>query len=421
MHSEFLRNDNMLISESGRVVVIDDKSEEIEPVLTELGKYGIPYLYFDGTLNKLPEKPLKGIRFIFLDIELRGMKGQPDKTKASGLVAILKKIISVENGPYAIGFWTAHKEVIPLVLGNCETGRIPPVAWIDVEKLVGIETLTERLRDKLKLLGAFQLYVEWENIVNAASIEFVRLFSSLASDGKNWSKDSAAIFYRLYKAYVEKQELSNKEEQFKCACHLMNRIFLDTLENVTRRDLKLPDGFTLENKELPNDTPAKLNTLLNFSDHIINRHSSGNVYLHKDDTLKESLILDVCKPGETPSECSLFIVIVSPECDLAQNKVFKIKAGGGTLQPLHRVLFGLKIPSEESKKLQNKRDCEYRIKPIWYLGKSYCLIIHFATMSFYSEDKFLENPLFTLRRDILFDLQSKAANHVNRLGNFLLE
>jgi len=411
----------MLISESGRIVLIDDKRDEIEPVLITLGQYGIPYIYLDGTQETLPENPLKGIRFVFLDIELRGMEGQKDKTKASGVVAVLKKIISEDNGPYVIGFWTAHREVIIPVIENCKTEGISPVTWVDLEKMADVNKITERLQDKLKQIGAFQLYVEWENTVNNASKAFVRTFSSLVKLGSDWSKDTEALFYKLYKAYVEKNELSDKDDQFKCACHLMNRSFLDILENFTRKYLTLPEGFKLENKELASETIAKLNTSLFLSDSILSRHSPGNVYSHNDTTLKESLIQDTFKAGQTPNECSLCMVIISPECDLAQNKIIKAKGIGETLHPLHRVLFGLKIPSEENGKLRERRDSDYHIGPIWHEGKSNILMLHFATISFHCESEFPEHPMFALKRDLLFDLQSRAANHVNRLGNYLLK
>ena len=411
----------MLISENGGIVLIDDKREEIESVLTTLGQYGIPYIYLDGTQATLPQKPIRGIRFVFLDIELRGMEGQKDKTKASGVVAILKKIIPEDNGPYVIGFWTRHEEVIPYVLENCEKEGISPVTYVDLEKLADVDKITERLQEKLRQIGAFQLYVSWENIVNAASKEFVRNFSSLVNLGGDWSNDTEALFYKLYKTYVDKHVLQDKEEQFKCACHLMNRSFLDTLENLTRKELMLPEGFTLNKKEIPGETIAKLNTSLFLSDSVTSRHSPGNIYLHDDTDLKESLIQDIYKQGQSPVECELCMVLISPECDLAQNKIVKKIVTGGISHPLHRVLFGLKIPTEEINKLRDQRDSNYRIGPIWHNEKSNTLIFHFATMSFHSEGDLTQPPLFTLQRDLLFDLQSKAANHVNRLGNYLLE
>jgi len=420
-----LRNDEMLISENGRIVLIDDKRDEIEALLITLGQYGIPYIYLDGTQETLPEKPLKGIRFVFLDIELRGMEGQKNKTKASGVVAILKKIISEDNGPYVIGFWTAHKEVIPLVLENCKTGGISPVTWVDLEKLADVadvNKITERLQDKLKQIGAFKLYVEWENTVNNASKDFVRTFSSLVKLGSDWHKDTEALFYKLYKAYVEENEFQDKEEQFKCACHLMNRSFFDTLEYVTRKDLKLPEGFELQYRTISSETIAKINYSLFLGEALTGRHNPGNVYTQDNDVYKGMLMSSIFKEGQGPGESTLCKVIISPECDIAHNKMISIVEAGEQPKVMHRVLYGLLVPAGPANRLNQKgKEGYFPIGPIWHDSKEQELIFHFATMSFSPDSEFTEPPLFTLKRDLLFDLQSKAANHVNRLGNYLLK
>ena len=412
----------MLISESGRIVLIDDKRKDIEPVLITLGQYGIPYIYFDGTQKALPKEPLKGIRFVFLDIELRGMEGQKDKMKASGVVAVLKKIISRDNGPYVIGFWTDHKQVIPLVLENCKKEGIYPVVNVDVEKPAGIEKIAERLKDKLKQIGAFQLYVSWENIVNAASKEFVWNFSSLVNLGDDWSKDTEALFYKLYKTYVDKKVLQDKEAQFKYACHLMNRSFLDTLEYVTRKDLKLPEGFELKARAVSSETIAKLNSSLFLGEALTDRHNPGNVYTQDNEDIKNMLISSIFKEGQSPGECTLCKVIISPECDIAQDKMISIKRAEEEPDVAHRILYGLLVAAGPHNRLnQTGREGHFDIGPIWHDSQEKELIFHFATMSFSPENEFTEPPLFTLKRDLLFDLQSKAANHVNRLGNYLLK
>jgi len=421
LHSK-LRKDEMLISESGRIVLIDDKKDEIEPVLNSIWSHGIPFLYFDGTQKTLPNKPLEGIRFVFLDIELRGMKGQPEKTKASGVVAVLKKIISKDNGPYVIIFWTQHEEAIRYVLENCNTEKIPPVASVDLEKPAGFERISERLEQKLGELEAFQLYVEWENILNKASKEFVRKFSSLVNLGDNWSKDTAALFYKLYKTYVEENELQDKEDQFKCACHLMNRSFFDTLEYVTRKDLKLPEGFELKYRTISRETIAKINYSLFLGEALTGRHNPGNVYTQDNDVYKGMLMSSIFKEEQSPDESTLCKVIISPECDIAHNKMISIVEAEEQPKVMHRVLYGLLVPAGPTNRLNQKgKEGYFPIGPIWHDSKEQEVIFHFATMSFSPDSEFTEPPLFTLKRDLLFDLQSKAANHVNRLGNYLLK
>ena len=56
----------MELPNSGRVVIIDDRREEIEPLIDVLSQRNIPLLYFDGAPASFPDKPMNGIRIIML-------------------------------------------------------------------------------------------------------------------------------------------------------------------------------------------------------------------------------------------------------------------------------------------------------------------------------------------------------------------
>lgn len=93
----------MNLSNSGRVVIIDDEYKEIEEPIKILGKHHVPYVYLDGNPDHLPERPFTGIRFVIMDIELsEGFGGLDEKTRASAIVGVLEKIISKNNGPYVL-------------------------------------------------------------------------------------------------------------------------------------------------------------------------------------------------------------------------------------------------------------------------------------------------------------------------------
>ena len=66
----------MNISQSGRVVVIDDNKKEAYPLIETLSKKGIPSTYFSSEIEQLPDKPLSGIRIVFLDIESEQLVNQ---------------------------------------------------------------------------------------------------------------------------------------------------------------------------------------------------------------------------------------------------------------------------------------------------------------------------------------------------------
>ena len=60
----------MPLPSSHKIVVIDDKPEEVASLIGTLSKNGIGVVYFTGQLEQLPLEPLSGIRIIFSDIDL---------------------------------------------------------------------------------------------------------------------------------------------------------------------------------------------------------------------------------------------------------------------------------------------------------------------------------------------------------------
>jgi len=413
------------LSKSGRVVIVDDQYDQAIPLMEALGSKGAPYLYFNGKVKTLPKKPVEGVRFVFLDIELDGMAGQDDKSKASGLVAVLKKIIGESNGPYVIIFWTTHHNVRDLVLENCATKKISPVISIDLDKadcMVGdsIAKITSALDLKLKDIGAFQLYTEWENLIHTSASEVVEGLSNIAKEktGKEWSKKTAALFFTLYKNYVDKNVTENNEEKFRLSCHLLNRTFSGVLESNTALKLKLPDGLKINQAIALSDMEkARLNKALFIGDSLSSKPSTGDVYF-EDGNAK--LLNDMKKAifSDAPGSCRLCKVVLTPECDIAQNKTFKTKYRTKEIS-VHRVLYGLLY--EEKKQ---PRGQVYKVGPIAYRGNGggdeRSILIHFlfSTLTTCRETDFKGAPVFTLKRDLCFDLQSKAANNLNRLGEY---
>jgi hypothetical protein len=403
--------------------------DEAVPLMSALGTNGIPYLYYDGKVEGLPSSPLEGTRFVFLDIELQGMKSQNDKTKASALIARLKKIISTSNGPYVIIFWTKHSEIIDQVIKNCSKASIPPVTWLDLEKAQCIDAagkydlqkISDGLREKLKAIGAFTIYVEWENTLHSASKKFINDFSGLIPNGEKWSNETSTLFYNLYKAYVDDNTLQDTTEQFKCACWIMNSGFLDILQKYSATNLKLPNDFTLLPGKIDVTILSKINSYLFLNDNLLSRPMTGYVYEDTDKNLKNSLIKSIFKTGEAPKGCKLCKIIVTPACDLAQNKTL-IHKNRDDEKKVHRVVFGLLLTfNNDLKKKIKKTEAMFTVGAFWYKKKTQIIILHFSSLTFQHEGQFNNSPLFCLSNDLVFDIQSKAANNINRLGNFQLE
>lgn len=75
----------------GKVVIVDDRFQEILPLINILNKNTIPIIYYTGKVDELPIKPLQGIRVFFLD--LRFSTNTDTKTIVSNACNILKTIL----------------------------------------------------------------------------------------------------------------------------------------------------------------------------------------------------------------------------------------------------------------------------------------------------------------------------------------
>lgn len=90
----------MFLNTCSKVVVIDDQINEALPLIKLLSEKGATTLYYSGVPEEMPESPLVGVRLIFCD--LRFSTTTDSKSIISNVLAMLRKIISENNGPYIL-------------------------------------------------------------------------------------------------------------------------------------------------------------------------------------------------------------------------------------------------------------------------------------------------------------------------------
>ena len=419
--------DDIKLPNSGRVVIVDDTYDEVKPIMDFMGKNNSPYLYYDGKRETLPDKPMSGIRFVFLDIELAGFEGQSEKSKASALTSCLRSLISNENGPYAIIFWTKHSEIIDLVIENCEKVGIPPIIHVNLEKQdcknekheFDFNIISKKISEKLATIGAFQLYTEWENIVNNSCTHFINKFSGFTPLDEKWQSTTLNIFYELFHAAAGRNKPTEKRKQFELAYSVLNRSFSDTLERKTTKKISIPDDLKFSRGSLDKSIIAKINSSLLISKIPLQESGLGNVNLieNSNDYLAVLQAAMLKKKYDSMKKCKLCRIIITPSCDIAQNKLLKHND-----VPVHRVVYGILCPADAIYNKEDKgKDAFFQVGPIWIEDEAKVILSHFGTITFEVDMKPNIPACFALKRDLVFDLQSKAANHVNRLGNLQLE
>ena len=416
----------MNIPRNGRVVVIDDKPEEGLPLVKALSKNGVPVTLFTGVSDELPAQPLPDIRIIFLDIVL-GTEGQPEKTKISTAIGVIKRVIDINgNSPCLIIAWTKHEELIDRLK---EALRNNPVIMLNLEKNecknengeYAVERIENKLREKLKEAKVLQLFIIWENLVHKASGRIVKDFSSFYKVDDNWNEKMSGIFYRLASAYAGRQIDDKKvtaNEIIKNALLAFNGTFLDTLEKEIRSFADFDEASSIQDRsDIENKILAGINSKLLLVIDQFDNPEPGSIYAYeaREFNLKINELfngeLESYKDKDDLIQNSRYILSeVSPSCDYAQNKL-----------RVHRVLPGLMWPQDHSEKVK-KADYIYTSPMLEIENAVYKLIFDLRCLTSLSFEQLKSRiGMFRIRHELLVDIQANIARHINRPGVISLE
>jgi len=424
-----------MFMERQKVVVVDDKYDEIEPFLLALWKKGIPCVYLDGQPENLPLVPFCGVRIIFLDIVL-GTEGTSDKNKASPAANIVKHIVGNSPSPYFIVFWTKHPELIDEVLRYLYLDNIPPVGHLKLFKKPqasnNMETTNEIINEidsKFTKLGAFEYMLIWENIVEKAAYIFsTNLFSNISAKGiqADWSNQVTALMGSLALSYTETSSLNNDKEDVRNAFLMMTDSFKDSLQQIIKLE-NMVYNTSLSNSPMNLEQIAKINSSLFIDFNPSKLLFLGNIFIveNPDQHMYPALIKNIFVNDGIPDDVNIVGMIITPACDLANKKYLHND------KDCFRILYGLLIPIQDYSKLKNnlklgnnKQQALFDLSPFWYpvKNKPYLLVFHFGSLTsvWWNKDE-IPDFIFTIKEHLAFDIQSKMANHTNRLGNSMLK
>lgn len=98
-----------MISHACPIIVLDDERSELWQVTHGLGYCGLPvmpHLVVNGTLQRVPEEPYSGIRFIFTDLHILGPSLTRPEQYISALIGFLNKLILPST--YLLVFWSNY-------------------------------------------------------------------------------------------------------------------------------------------------------------------------------------------------------------------------------------------------------------------------------------------------------------------------
>lgn len=291
----------MILPKNGSVVIIDDRPEEVLPIIEVLSKRGISTTYYkNNNPLLLPDKPSQIIRLLFLDLQLIETTNEDQIAKI--IIELLQKLISPENGPYIMVIWSKnrakyestldvelskHPHLVPSgKIGfdkrDCLNEAIIPSIESEgfIKKFLGkvegrfnkddIATLTEsiqsclkdefrtefvakdnafeiiesRIKNELEKAGVFHLFVIWENLIVKAGSKTVNTISGTIEKSDLWEINMRDIIKRLAIAQTGQNSITN-DVALCASMTTFSHSFSEDLEYEIR-DYKFPEYIKLE-------------------------------------------------------------------------------------------------------------------------------------------------------------------------------
>jgi hypothetical protein len=440
---------------NGRVVVIDDDLEEAGPLLEALSRHGIAARYFSGRARGLPEKPLNGVRLVFLDMMLEGMDFTTDSEDVvNQLRAVFGRLIDDENGPYIVFAWTKN----PKHLAVFEARISPkPVLCLDMEKSdciadgkCDISAIEKKLEENLPKIGSDRILFDWENLVNDSGFSVVnQIIETSAPPG---SVDST-LFHIAQANLGKRGESASPPELTKAALQIFNTLLSDTA-NVRLCAADLTCAIKRDETPLSAEAMGKINSKVLLGTVTESLGYPGNVYVEQlpenkksytaflnerisldkaakffrkkrqdaeDDTYRKAspeakqkiIEADTQQFKSDLSKVPLVFIEISPVCDHAQ----------GTAK-YHRILPGFLLPHDLTFALiPLPNDIAIYTSPFLYIEQLKFIfslnldLRGMKTISLHALEG--AKPLFRVSEPLLFDIQHKVGAQF-RPGIFLL-
>lgn len=409
----------MLLPNNGKVVVIDDKIDEVKTLLSGLSSEGVPYLYYqDEGLSDMPSKPIANVRVLILDLLLVSDQSQTATQVVATIYARLKRVLSTANGPYILLYWsTKEKEYGDAVKKALRSGplkKYKPLLIMSLPKHSTYAQVTKALKDRFEKFKAMNPLMLFESMANEAAGELVNMFSGLHPMNKDWNEQLTSLLGKSAIAWTGKDGYASIDNASRIKKALAT--VSSTLEERTIAKLQLSDttgfGVTLAAAPPSNGKIASaMNAHLHISDCSDDSPSTGNVHIVSYQRKKlESLWARLRdKPATAlPKEARMVMVDITPSCDYAQPKDYS------------RFVFGIMLPEAKVRLAKSTLpDFLTRLPMMRNQKRTFRLFIdsrYLTTESATMRSELKRKAYCRLNKAIMADLLADVSKHLNRPG-----
>lgn len=423
-----------------RAVVIDDDPNEAMCLLKALSRLGIGSAYFAGDNNdELPDTPIEGVRIVFLDLFLFGIRETRHAIPTT--VNVLIKCVKFHPRVTGIICWTAaHKDEITFLHEELERKGVVPAFLLALDNKLdfveagskGIVQLESQVTSRLKEAPGHYALIKWEeashNAASACTHDLVKLSAN--------DNELIEILGAVAKAAAD-ESLQADSDTVQAMCRGLGSLHTDAIESSGVEALwpikETIHSGTLEKRSLSAEQKARLNKVLLTT--TSDRLRPGNVYLAesgfaKEDELQSSKrdLAATFLPSQSDKhrrqidavvKCSRLVELeITPACDHAQSKRADARLIRGLL-----VYGGEGLKVEDLHLSQGARVFAKEIEPIELLlpgcsvpvvAKLFLNARHLKTQPVEQMEK--QNPMFRFRPTVVADVQAWFASHAARPG-----
>lgn len=396
-----------LFPQYGRVVVLDDKIEEVKGLITLLSKQSIPYVYLDHVPEEYESYTDLGIRIIFLDLVLES--STDEKTVKSVLYNNLNRLIKKDNGPYIIAVWSTQREHYQKQLEELrnELEYAPEkIIYLDKAPFKNFkEELYDSLEDSFKevfqdcsLLSFISL---WENSINSSAIQVTSKFNDiLPQDVKRKANVYAANLARMILAQRTLSEDMSNENRVAAAYEGLNLLLNKESNNNIAQITKKASEIVAINSTEKKVNEIQANTLLWIGDKYT-FNAPKNVY--KSEKVLEKNIF--------PKKELYDHVHMILEIDITHKCTYYQKKAGG-----HQIVYGVLFKDRGFKKSYNNLYW-LAIGDVLYESQEMSLVVYLGEIVNKPEEVMLQSEaIFSISDEVYSEIRSALSSLYSKSG-----
>lgn len=191
-----------------RFVVLDDKKEHLEPIIETfklIGSSCIGVQYNEEDASHLHQDYYKGVRGLFIDLNLSGSSSLGSSTHYAEITRILETVISCDNGPFIMILWTDNPQECDQLIEYIET-RLDPnkkyckpllikslskTMYIDANSSIkesNRETFKEEIKGFFSSVPQIAALFDWESrVLEAVNQTLIELLNLVPNDKRNFN------------------------------------------------------------------------------------------------------------------------------------------------------------------------------------------------------------------------------------------